>query len=75
LSAAETSGGASLGRPSIGRRGVVQQENWNNLTGFTFDQGRLFVDAANAATPVTLSTDPDPNAPTEGLVQRHKNIE
>ncbi len=34
--------------------GAVLQENWNNLTGFQFDQAAL-VDASGAPTPVTLS--------------------
>jgi hypothetical protein len=34
--------------------GVVQQENWNNLTGSQIDQAAL-VDASGAATPVTLT--------------------
>jgi hypothetical protein len=57
-----TFGGASLAAVDVA--GVVPQENWNNLTGFTYSLVPL-VDAANAATPVTFSTDPDPNAPTE----------
>ena len=36
--------------------GVVPQENWNNLTGFQFDQVPL-VNAAGAATPVTLTVE------------------
>jgi len=57
-----TAGGASLAPINVA--GVVLQENWNNLTGFVFDQVPL-ADAAGAATPVTFSTDPDPNAPAE----------
>jgi hypothetical protein len=34
--------------------GVVEQANWNNLTGFQFENAPL-KDAANASTPVTLS--------------------
>jgi len=57
-----TFGGASLAAVDVA--GVVQQENWNNLNGFAFDQWPLS-DAAGAATPVTFSTDPFPNAPTQ----------
>jgi len=57
-----TSGGASLAAVDVA--GVVPQENWNNLTGITFDQVVLS-DAAGTVTPVTFSTDPAPNAPTE----------
>jgi hypothetical protein len=57
-----TLGGASLGAVDVA--GSVQQENWNNLTGFTFDQVPL-LDAAAGTTPVTISTDPAPNAPIE----------
>ena len=39
---------------SVAVAGVVQQENWNNLTGFQFDQAPLR-DAAGATTPVTVS--------------------
>jgi hypothetical protein len=47
-----TAGGASLSAVDVA--GVVQQERWNNLTGFTFTQSPLN-DAAGAVTPVTLS--------------------
>ncbi|MEO7678122.1 MAG: Ig-like domain-containing protein [Verrucomicrobiota bacterium] len=57
-----TFGGASLSPVDVA--GVVQQENWNNLNGFTFSEVAL-LDAAGAATPVTFSTDAAPNAPTE----------
>src|SRR6185369_9703218 len=57
-----TLGGASLAAVDVA--GVIPQENWNNLTGFTFDQVPL-TNAAGGETPVTLSTDPAPNGPTE----------
>lgn len=47
-----TFGGASLAPAEVA--GVVQQENWNNLEGFTFADVPL-KDAAGAATPVTLN--------------------
>lgn len=49
-------GGDNLPGPlsAVDVAGVIQHENWNNLTGFQFDQAALR-DAANAATPVTLS--------------------
>ncbi len=47
-----TSGGGTL--TAVDVAGAVAQENWNNLTGFSFDNATLF-DAAGAASPVTLS--------------------
>lgn len=47
-----TAGGGTLLTQDVA--GVVRQENWNNVTGFSFDSVPL-VDAAGAASPVTLS--------------------
>lgn len=68
-----TLGGASLAAVDVA--GVVPQENWNNLTGSTFDFEPVpLSDAAGAVTPVTLSTDPSPNAPTEAWYSGTKSL-
>ena len=68
-----TLGGASLAAVDVA--GVVQQENWNNLTGFTFDVTPApLSNAAGAATLVTFSTDPAPNAPADAWYTGTKNL-